>query len=88
MLVWSLQYISVGDMRTILAASVISVHFVGWAWLGEKCGVVPTLAAILALVGIGVLTRPPILIGKEAFDQNTLVIVIRNTVALNSLTME
>lgn len=73
MVIWSLQYISVGDMRTILAASVITVHFAGWLCLGEGCGVVPTLAAIMAMIGIGVMTRPPILTGKDDFDQETVV---------------
>lgn len=61
------------DTRTILAASVITVNFFGWICLGEKCGVVPIIVAIMALLGIGVMTRPPILTGAKSFDEDNLV---------------
>ncbi|XP_021953469.1 solute carrier family 35 member G1 [Folsomia candida] len=85
--IWSLQYISVGDMRTILAASVITVHFAGWLCLGEGCGVVPTLAAIMAMIGIGVMTRPPILTGKDDFDQETVIGVAIASFAMIMITV-
>lgn len=72
-LILSFRYISVADTRTIMAASVITVYFCGWLFLGEKCGIVPVVVAILALLGIGVMTRPPVLTGAEAFDTKTLV---------------
>jgi len=60
-------------MRTLLAASVITVYFFGWLCLGETCGVVPVVVAAVAMCGIGVMTRPPILTGAEDFDEKTLV---------------
>lgn len=72
-LILSFKYISVADTRTIMAASVISVYFAGWMFLGEKCGLIPIFVAVLALCGIGIMTRPPLLTGAEAFDENTLV---------------
>ncbi|ODM95118.1 Solute carrier family 35 member G1 [Orchesella cincta] len=72
-LIASFKYISVADTRTILAASVITVNFFGWICLGEKCGVVPILVAVMALCGIGVMTRPPMLTGAESFDNETLI---------------
>ncbi|ODM89195.1 ABC transporter G family member 20, partial [Orchesella cincta] len=41
--------------------------------LGEKCGVVPIVFAIIAFCGILVMTRPPILTGAERYDENTLI---------------
>lgn len=72
-LIASFRYITVADSRTILAASVITVNFFGWICLGEKCGIVPIFVAIMALCGIGIMTRPPILTGAESFDSKTLV---------------
>lgn len=67
------RYISAADLRTVISAVVIAVFLFGWLFLGEKCGVVPIVTAIVAVCGIGIMTRPPILTGKEEFDQNTLV---------------
>lgn len=73
MLILSFKYITVADTRTIMAASVITVYFLGWLFLGEQCGIVPTIVAVMAICGIGVMTRPPILTGADAFDDETLV---------------
>jgi hypothetical protein len=51
-----------------MAASVISVYFCGWIFLGEKCGIIPIFVAILALLGIGVMTRPYEFIDPRTFD--------------------
>ncbi|CAL8085262.1 unnamed protein product [Orchesella dallaii] len=68
----SFQYITVADARTILASSVVTVNVFGCICFGEKFGCVPILVAIVALCEIGVMTRPPILTGAEAFDSNIL----------------
>ncbi|CAL8085244.1 unnamed protein product [Orchesella dallaii] len=68
----SFQYITVADARTILASSVVTVNVFGCICFGEKFGCVPILVAVVALCGIGVMTRPPILTGAEAFDSNIL----------------
>jgi drug/metabolite transporter (DMT)-like permease len=56
-----------------MAASVITVFLFGWMCLGESCGLIPIIVAIVALCGIGVMTRPPILTGAESFDNDTLI---------------
>jgi len=43
--------------------------------LGEKFGIVPIITALLTILGIGVITRPPILSGASEFDSNNLVIL-------------
>jgi len=72
-----MRYISPGDARTIVASSVITIQFFGWMCLGESCGFVPFIVAIIALLGIGVMTRPPLLTGAESFDQDSLVWLLR-----------
>jgi len=72
-LILSFKYITVADTRTIMAASVVTVSFFGWMCLGESCGIVPVVVGLIALCGIGVMTRPPILTGGEAFEGDTLV---------------
>lgn len=66
-------YITAADLRTVISAVVIAVFIFGWMFLGEKCGVVPTIVSLVALCGIGIMTRPPILTGAESFDTGTLV---------------
>ncbi|OXA63751.1 solute carrier family 35 member G1 [Folsomia candida] len=66
-------YITAADLRTVISAVVIAVFIFGWMFLGEKCGVVPTIVSLVALCGIGIMTRPPILTGAESFDTGTLI---------------
>ncbi|CAL8085235.1 unnamed protein product [Orchesella dallaii] len=72
-LIASFKYISVADTRTILAAAVITVYFFSWICFGEKCGCVPVVVAIMAMCGIGIMTRPPVLTGAKEFDNDTLI---------------
>ncbi|CAL8085232.1 unnamed protein product [Orchesella dallaii] len=72
-LIASFKYITVADTRTIVATSVITVYFFSWIFFGEKCGCVPVIVAIMAMCGIGIMTRPPVLTGAKEFDNDTLI---------------
>jgi drug/metabolite transporter (DMT)-like permease len=73
----SLQYLKLGDSGVIAYSTPIAVAIFGRVFLGESCGVVSILLALLTFSGVCVLTRPPLLTGAEAFDTNVLVRVIR-----------
>lgn len=67
------RYITAADLRTVISSVVIAVFVFGFLFLGERCGAVPLITALVALCGIGIMTRPPILTGAEEFDTDTLV---------------
>lgn len=71
--VTSFQYISVADSRTISSASVITVNIFSYLCLRKKGGVVLITVAFLALCGVGIMTRPPILTRTDSFDRKYLV---------------
>jgi len=62
-----------GDSMVIASSSPVFMTVFAYFLLGEKCGVVPVLVAIVTLVGVGVITRPPWLTGGGAYDPNVLV---------------
>lgn len=40
--------------------------------LGEKCGFLPIFAGILSLLGVLIISRPPLLTGEDTFNADTL----------------
>ncbi|XP_021944944.2 solute carrier family 35 member G1 isoform X1 [Folsomia candida] len=70
----SLQYISVADSLVITVITPVFVTLVAHKVLGEKCGFIPILCAIVTVLGVGVMTRPSIFTGqKEFFDGEALI---------------
>lgn len=50
----------------------VFVTLAAYFFLGEACGIFPVFTAFLTILGVGVISRPPILTGEEAFDENAL----------------
>jgi len=46
--------------------------------LKEKCGISSIFAAVVSLIGIGIISRPPILSGEETFNMDTTVRILQN----------
>ncbi|CAL8110064.1 unnamed protein product [Orchesella dallaii] len=70
---YSLQYMSIGDALTIASSTPIFVALLAKVFLKEKCGLVTIIASLFTLVGVAVITRPPMLTGEESFDMKTLI---------------
>ncbi|CAL8091693.1 unnamed protein product [Orchesella dallaii] len=70
---YSLQYMEVADSTIIAFSSPVFVAIAAWIFLRERVGIVTFLTAIVVLVGVGVIARPPILTGEKSFDTNQLI---------------
>lgn len=70
----AVKYIPVGDVSVIGSMQMVTVALCAHVTLGEKCGVVPALAAVVTLAGIAFIAKPPILTGQDEYDVNTLVL--------------
>ncbi|CAL8087961.1 unnamed protein product [Orchesella dallaii] len=70
---YALNYIEIGDVTVISFTTPVFVSILAYFFLGEKLGVVPVLIALITLIGIGIITRPPILSGSQEFDPLNLV---------------
>jgi drug/metabolite transporter (DMT)-like permease len=70
---YSLQYLSLADSSVIAYSSPIFVTFVAYFVLGEKIGIVSVFTGIMSLIGVIIISRPPMLTGEESFDESILV---------------
>jgi drug/metabolite transporter (DMT)-like permease len=70
---YAFQYLPVGDAIVISSCSPVFVTLIAHLFLGEKCGFFPVIAAILTMVGVGVISRPTLLTGALEYDSETLV---------------
>lgn len=70
---YALNYIEIGDVTVISFTTPIFVTLLAYFFLGEPLGLVPVLNALVTLIGIGIISRPPILSGTETFDVVNLV---------------
>lgn len=64
---------TVADVAVINSCKPIFVTVAAFLFLGETCGFFPVILALLTMVGVVVITRPPLLTGEEEFDKGTLV---------------
>ncbi|CAL8125747.1 unnamed protein product [Orchesella dallaii] len=72
LLFYSIQTLSLADALVISSCRPVFVTFIAYLWLGESCGIFPVFAALLTVVGVGVIARPPMLTGEDNFDTETL----------------
>lgn len=72
-LFFALQRLDVADTLVIGSCQPVFVTLIAYFFLGEACGVIPVFTALLSIVGVGVIVRPPILTGEDSFDLDTLV---------------
>lgn len=70
---YALQRLDVADALVIGSCQPVFVTLAAYFFLGEACGVLPIFTALLSIVGVGVISRPPILTGQESFDRDALV---------------
>jgi len=65
---YALEYIAIGDVSVISFTTPIFVSVLAFLFLKEELGFVNIGAAFLTLLGIGIISRPPILSGEESFN--------------------
>jgi drug/metabolite transporter (DMT)-like permease len=70
---YAIQRLTVADAMIIGSCSPVFVTLVAHVFLGEKCGVFPIVAAVLTMLGVGVIARPPLLTGAQEYDTDILV---------------
>jgi len=64
---------SLSDANVIASSTPVFMTFFAYFLLGESCGVVPVMVAIVTLIGVGIITRPPWLTGEGHYDADILV---------------
>jgi drug/metabolite transporter (DMT)-like permease len=60
-------------MTVIVFSSPIVTTIIAHFLLNERCGIVFIGIALFTLVGVALITKPPVLTGEQDFDSNTLV---------------
>ncbi|ODN00876.1 Solute carrier family 35 member G1 [Orchesella cincta] len=70
---YSLQFISMADSSVIAFSTPVFVSLASHVFLGEKSGFVPVISGVITLLGVGVITRPPLFTGESEFDRETLI---------------
>lgn len=58
---YSLEFITLADATVVSFSSPVLVAVLAHIFLGEKCGVVSIVVAVLAALGVVVIARPPLL---------------------------
>ena len=69
----ALQYMDVADSTVIVFSTPVFVTFIAHFLLGEDIGIINVFSAVLTLIGVTVIVRPPFLTGAEHFDDKLLV---------------
>jgi len=70
---YSFKYISIADSTVICFATPVFVTLAAHVCLGEKSGIIPVIAGVVVLLGVGVIARPPLITGEEEFNNDNLV---------------
>lgn len=73
---YSLKYITIADSFVIGASGPCLVSILAFILLKEKIGIFTVFVMIITMIGVVVISRPPILTGKDSFQENTLVSLI------------
>lgn len=63
----------------------VFVSILAYFLLGEKLGITPIAIALVTLIGIGVIARPPFLSGAQGFDPENLVRTSITFIAIGQL---
>lgn len=62
-----------GDALVISSSTPVFVTLFAHYFLGEKCGVIPILSAVMTVFGVIVIAKPPHIFDNEEFDRKTMV---------------
>jgi drug/metabolite transporter (DMT)-like permease len=72
-LIYALQYLNIADAIVISTSAPVFVSILAYAFLKEKCGVLSIITAIVTLVGVIIIAKPPIITGAVEFDDKLMV---------------
>lgn len=73
LLFYALERLNVADALVISTSAPIFVTLLAFFLLNEKSGIFPFFMAILTLLGVGIICRPPILTGAATYDNNLMI---------------
>ncbi|CAG7828010.1 unnamed protein product [Allacma fusca] len=71
--VYALNYISPADASVVLYSNPIIVALGARLFLNEKMSICQTITALLAIIGVFIISKPPFLAGKRDFDSDQLI---------------
>ncbi|CAL8099512.1 unnamed protein product [Orchesella dallaii] len=84
---FGLKYLNIADSIVIGTSAPIFVTFVAFLFLGERCGLIPVFTAILALIGVAIISKPPALTGAEDLSENSFIGVLSSFSSMILLTI-
>ncbi|ODM86990.1 hypothetical protein Ocin01_19692, partial [Orchesella cincta] len=84
---FSLKYLNIGDSTVIGTSATVFVTFVACLFLGESCGFVSVLTSLLAVVGVGILSKPSILTGAKELSNDTIIGIAASVSSMLLLTV-
>ncbi|OXA52147.1 hypothetical protein Fcan01_13029, partial [Folsomia candida] len=70
---YSLKNLDMGDALVISSSTPVFVTLFAHYFLGEKCGVIPILSAVMTVFGVIVIAKPPHIFDNEEFDRKTMI---------------
>ncbi|CAL8144799.1 unnamed protein product [Orchesella dallaii] len=81
------KYLSIADTTVISTSASIFVTFVAFVLLGEKLGVVPILTAMLAVIGVWIISKPSIITGAEGINEEIIIGIFLSVCSMVLLTI-
>lgn len=79
---FGLKYLNIADSIVIGTSAPVFVTLFAFLFLGERCGLFPVLTALLALLGVGIISKPPIITGAESLSEETMVWAYANILSI------
>lgn len=73
---YSLSFMSLADSTVVLFCGPVFVVVFAHFCLQEKCGIVTIPIALWTMLGVLIITRPPMITGESNFDRDTLVRIL------------
>ncbi|CAL8125749.1 unnamed protein product [Orchesella dallaii] len=84
---YAIKLMPLADAKIIGSCKTVFVAIVAHLLLSEKCGIFPVVASLVAVIGVGVISKPPILTGQSHFDSDTLMGTIFATLSMLAATL-
>lgn len=83
---FGLRYLNIGDSIVIGTSTPVFVTFVAWIVLREQIGYVSVGTAVVAVLGVAIICKPPILTGNTELNPETLKGVLFSLASMTLLT--
>ena len=77
----ALKYLTLADVSVITQSYSAVVFVFAFLFLHEKFSLVAIISALLAICGVAVLSRPPLITGESTFNEDTLVSLLISKIA-------